>query len=151
MEELDQIKLIAKELLKGKAFVAYKDNYHFINQVINRKRGVISKLEVELYKNTGIMELADVQVMYDFCYQLREAYVLDFQIIFKNEKGGTDVIAKLNLGVEKNTDQMKMGDVAKGFQNNMQKLVDKNESGITKISMKVGDNPEVTIAERKGE
>lgn len=122
----DYLKSIAKQLIQGTAYVEYDPRreyffsdkqapilpkYHFINQVINRKKGLMSKLELKVTKDAGIIEVSDIAEMVAFSARVADLYVLDYQITYEMKDNFPTLVLKFNLGVEKNVDQLSLDGV----------------------------------------
>lgn len=165
------IKAVAKQITDGQSYIPFEDDYGFENVIVNRKRGLTSKCELRLIKTVGHADNSDIARMYEFCYELQEVYVLDFEITFKCKDGFPAIVLKLSIGTPKNIEQMKienptvaaadttmeisedpLSKAAGDLVNSMQQVVNDPRGGIDKISISspsVDDGKEFVIAERK--
>lgn len=151
-ENLLTILKVSEQILQGVSYMVYSKDYSFVNLVINRKKGLVSKFELKVLKNRGTLDGNDVNKMIEFCYDLSDLYVLDFDVVYRIKDSIPTITIKLSMGVRKNTDQLNIDqvnrivEVADDFKSSMQRVVDNNE--IESISIEY-DGEKTVVASKE--
>lgn len=105
------LKSIALDLINGAPYVDYEDGYKLENLVINRKKPVNSRIQISLVKEEKALHEADMQIALRFCQEISDVYnVRKYDVNYKKSKGEVSIYINLEIGFEKNTDQLTIDD-----------------------------------------
>lgn len=95
----EEVVEVAKELIKGTAYIRINDEYYLINQVINRKSG--TKIEAKVHLNKGVIGTKDIVNMEAFLKVMEKTHVMDYSIVFDVKENLPSMTLKMNIGIEK--------------------------------------------------